>query len=260
MIEKSKTTKAGLIMQKLSKLQFINAFELKLIAMALMLCDHLWATVIPGNQWMTNIGRLAFPIFAFQIAEGYTRTHDFKKYLRRLFIFALISEIPFNLIMGGQIFNPFHQNVLFTFCIALVFIRIMDRSKEKGTVVFLLTSACCCLLGFIVGSLTMCDYSGAGVLTVFLFYFFHKLPYGWIGELIGMILLHAVLWQGMTYNFELFGHLFEIPQQAFAVLALIPIWLYNEKQGPHNKALQYAFYAFYPAHLLILHLIRIIFA
>ena len=64
----------------------------------------------------------------------------------------------------------------------------------------------------------------------------------------------------MTYNFELFGHLFEIPQQAFAVLALIPIWLYNEKQGPHNKALQYVFYAFYPAHLLILHLIRIIFA
>ncbi len=243
-------------MQKLKKLKFIDAFELKVIAMALMLCDHMWATVISGSQWMTNIGRLAFPIFAFQIVEGYFHTHNFKKYIGRLFLFALLSEIPFNLIMGSHVIYPFHQNVLFTFCIALCFLRLMDRAKEKGTAVFVLTALCSVLLGFIAGSLTMCDYGGYGVLTVFLFYFFRNVPCGWVGELIGMILIHAVWMEGMTYNFALFGHLFEIPQQAFAVFALIPIWLYNGKQGLHNKAIQYCSYAFYPVHLLVLFFLR----
>ena len=87
----------------LNRLKLVNAFTLKVMAMALMLCDHMWATVIPGAAWMTSIGRLAFPIFAFQIAEGFARTHHFKGYLGRIFLFALISEIPFNLMYGGNV-------------------------------------------------------------------------------------------------------------------------------------------------------------
>ena len=93
----------------------LNSLTLKFLAMALMLCDHLWATVIPGNGWLTAVGRLAFPIFAFQIAQGFVHTRSVKKYLGRLFLWALISEIPFNLMYGGAVFYPFHQNVLFTF-------------------------------------------------------------------------------------------------------------------------------------------------
>ena len=70
----------------------INANTLRLIACILMLMDHAWATVIPGSDWLTYAGRMAFPIFAFQIAEGFFHTSDFKKYARRLFIFGLISE------------------------------------------------------------------------------------------------------------------------------------------------------------------------
>ena len=57
-------------MKKLQNLKCLNGLTLKLLAMALMLCDHMWATVVPGGQWMTNLGRLAFPIFAYFTAEG----------------------------------------------------------------------------------------------------------------------------------------------------------------------------------------------
>ncbi|HJJ93617.1 MAG TPA: TraX family protein, partial [Methanocorpusculum sp.] len=85
---------------------------LHILAMAFMLCDHLWGTIVSGNEWLTCIGRLALPIFAFLLVEGYFHTKSLKKYAGRLFIFALISEIPFNLMMGGSIFFPIHQNIL----------------------------------------------------------------------------------------------------------------------------------------------------
>ena len=88
--------------------------SLHIMAMAFMLCDHLWGTIIPGNDWLTCIGRIAYPIFAFMIVEGYFHTSNLKKYVKRLFIFALLSEIPFNLAMGSRLFYPIHQNVLWT--------------------------------------------------------------------------------------------------------------------------------------------------
>lgn len=90
----------------LRKLKCRNALELKLLAMALMLCDHLWATIVPGAMWLTNLGRLAFPIFAFQIAEGWTHTSDRKKYRRGMLLWALATEIPFNLMYGAALSTP----------------------------------------------------------------------------------------------------------------------------------------------------------
>ena len=92
-----------------------TSMSLHIMAMIFMLCDHLWATVIPGNEWLTCIGRIAYPLFAFMIVEGYFHTHNLKRYVGRLFLFALLSEIPFNLVMGSRYFYPLHQNVLFTF-------------------------------------------------------------------------------------------------------------------------------------------------
>lgn len=85
----------------------ISAAALHIIAMTFMLMDHLWATLLPAQDWLTCISRIAFPVFAFMTVEGYFHTHNLKKYMLRLLLFALISEIPFDLMYGGTWFYPF---------------------------------------------------------------------------------------------------------------------------------------------------------
>ncbi|MBQ7006155.1 MAG: hypothetical protein IJN68_06980 [Clostridia bacterium] len=106
---------------------------LRTIAIVLMLSDHIWATAMSFGNWMTYIGRMAFPIFAFQIAEGFFHTSNFKKYALRLLGFALITEIPFNLFYSSRWFNPYHQNVLFTLLLGLLAISVIDKVRKKFT-------------------------------------------------------------------------------------------------------------------------------
>ena len=242
-------------MENGKKYQFLNALDLKLLAMVLMFCDHLWATLLPSQQWLTNLGRLAYPIFAFQIVEGYFHTHDVKKYLKRLFLFAILSEIPFNLMTAGGLLNPFQQNVLFTFCLGILLFRFLDRMKAKSTAAWAVSVPFAVVGGYLLGMVTFVDYYGYGILMLLAFYLFRNVKHGWLGLILSMILINGEFMGGLTYELSFFGRTFCLYQQSLAVLALIPISLYNGKQGPHNKALQYVFYAFYPAHMLILALI-----
>ena len=68
----------------------ISAAALHIIAMTLMLMDHLWATLLPAKEWLTCAGRVAFPIFAFMAVEGYFHTRNFKKYMLRMLLFAVL--------------------------------------------------------------------------------------------------------------------------------------------------------------------------
>ena len=230
----------------------IDALTLKLLAMAFMLLDHTWATVW-SVPWFTVVGRLAFPIFAFQIVEGFYHTSDRKRYMKRMALFALLSEIPFNLMVADSFIYPFHQNVMLTFLIALLLMNWME-SKRGSLPKFLGVSAVCVVLAFVLGIVTFTDYYQYGIFMVFLFYWTYKIPLGWLVQLIGMVYICDSM-AGLVYPVELFGRNFEIGQQMFAVLALIPIWLYDGRQGYHSKPLQYACYAFYPAHMLVLYLI-----
>ena len=150
----------------------LTSFHLHIIAMALMLCDHLWVTLVPGNDWLTDIGRIAFPIFAFMTVEGFFHTKDLKKYVKRLLFFALISEIPFNLVVAGSVFYPLHQNVLWTFLIGIGLLWINDQAKDKKAWVRFLVGIGTVFMGFIIGLITFVDYHYAGVMTVLAFYFF----------------------------------------------------------------------------------------
>ena len=109
----------------------LDGGTLKLIAAALMLTDHVGSILLPEVLALRCIGRLAFPLFAFFIAEGYARTRNFWKYLLRMAVFAVIAEVPFDL-TGGSVWDPDRQNVLLTFCIALLALRGLDRAAAMG--------------------------------------------------------------------------------------------------------------------------------
>lgn len=239
----------------------ITSAALHILAMVLMLCDHLWGTIVPGNDWLTCIGRLAYPIFAFMIVEGYCHTKNLKKYVLRLLIFALISEIPFNLVTGGMPFNPGHQNVLWTFLIAIGVIWLNERAAKKGRRLWLriLIAVGTVAAGALIGLLTMVDYYHVGVLTVLVFYFFRGRKWWcYLGQLACLVFLNFEMLGGFGYVFNIFGREVFFARQGLAVLALIPIWLYRGKQGYYNKVMKYVYYVFYPAHLLLLGLIALV--
>lgn len=229
---------------------------LRILAILLMLSDHIWATYMSFGNWMTYIGRMAFPIFAFQIAEGFTHTSNFKKYALRLLIFAIISEIPFNLFYSSRLFNPFHQNVLFTLLLGLLAIRAIDRAKKEHTAKRILLSLLWLFFICIGAFIGFADYGFWGMVMVVMFYLLRDFPFAWLAQLAAMVLINVVWFEGQVFLVEIWGRTWEIPSQGFAVFSLIPIWLYGGRKGKSAKWMQYSFYAFYPVHMLILYCIR----
>lgn len=242
-------------MQEQKSFPGISSFTLHILAMALMFCDHLWATLVPGTEWLTWVGRLAFPIFAFLLVEGYYHTHDLKKYMLRLLAVALITEIPFNYMTGGGAIFPYHQNVLFTFLLGLLAIAAIDsvRKKRGDDWAALLAFFAVALVSAVLGNITFVDYYAAGPLTVLVFYLFRGSRW-WqrMGQLAGLFGINFVLLAGYSVPVTLWGYTFNFPQQGVAVLALLFIWLYKGKQGPHGRGIQAVYYFFYPAHILLL--------
>ena len=235
----------------------LSSAGLHILAMAFMLLDHLWATVVPGNEWMTCVGRLAFPIFAFLNVEGFFHTRSQKKYALRLLLFALISEIPFNLMYAGRPIYPLHQNVLWTFLIAMGLMAWNERTREAKLWRRVLRFAATVILGLLIGTVTMVDYYGFGIATVLIFYFFRGSRwYHLLGQLLGLYWIHVELMGGLVYEFTALGRLWVVHQQALALLSLIPIWLYRGRKGHDSKAFRYFCYGFYPAHMLLLALLR----
>lgn len=227
----------------------LDGGTLKGIAAALMLTDHVGAILLPEVPVLRCVGRLAFPIFAFFIAEGYAHTRDFGRYFRRLAILAVVSEIPFNL-ENGAVFDLTRQNVLFTFCLALLTLRGLEAlGRERG---FGRWAGCGLVLaaGFAAGELLRTDYGGWGVVTVALLQLCRDGKYAKLWLLLAMAAVNGLGMGSLTM--PVFGG--EMPIQIFAVAALPVIWLYNGQAGP--KGLRRAFYVFYPAHLLVLEGIR----
>lgn len=243
--------------EKKYKFEFTSA-SLHILAMLFMLCDHTCAALAFRYRWLTCIGRISFPIFAFLIVEGFFHTSNFKKYLGRLFIFALISEIPFDIMYSGTIFSIYHQNVLWTFIIALIGIYCIEKVKKKENIFLtIFISIISIIICMILGIIGMTDFFGNGVLMVFVFYFFHKRSWwGYLGQFLAMYWINIELVGGFYYPVNIFGIDLEIMEQSFAMLSLIPIWLYHGKQGYHKKWFKYFCYSFYPIHLLVLGILQ----
>ena len=226
----------------------LSAFDLKLLAMAAMLADHIGYLFFPQALWMRCVGRLAFPIFAFQVAEGWNRTHDRRRYFLRLALCGLLSEIPFDLAIGGQLIDPGYQNVLWTFCIAAAALWAADALQERLRLPLPLAVLPAAGAGYLLGEWMQADYFGPGVLLVLAFALCRGRSGGRIGELAAMVMVNGRLLPSASIT--VWG--MELPVQLLAAAALPLIWLYRGRQGPHSPVLQGIWYAFYPAHLLLL--------
>ncbi len=244
-------------MTAVKKYKCLSSNALKVIAMVTMFMDHLGKT-LTNQYWMTYVGRLAFPLFAFLIAEGYEHTKDFKTYLKRMVIYALISELPYNLMSGG-VLNPGGQNVLFTFVIALLAIRLTDKVWQKNRWLGVFAGIAAALMGFLAATLLGTDYYGFGVLTVLSFWVFGKVKhFGWLLQLASLTLINWKLIAGECFTVMLGSYELWIPYQCIAIFAMIPILMYNGKLGKGGKCFQRFAYIFYPAHMALLGLLMIL--
>lgn len=225
----------------------LDEFTLKLLAAVTMVIDHIGVLFFPDVSLLRIIGRLSFPIFAFLVAEGFAHTHSFVKYLGRMVLLAVVTEIPFDL-LRDSVWNMQRQNVLLTFCVALLTLRLLEWGRQQGSSLAWGAVVMAAASGYAVGELLRVDYGGKGVLTVILFYLCRELRWGKIWMLPGMVVLHG-LWGGdLVWTPD--G--LQIPLQIYAVASLMPIWLYNGQRGIGGQKLQWSFYLFYPVHLLVL--------
>ena len=238
----------------------ITSFTLHMIAMLAMLIDHIYFTLLNDQLWMNGIGRIAFPIFAFMIVEGYEHTGNIKKYMVRLLIFAIISEIPFDLMIDASLFYPFYQNVMWTFFISLCAITLIEKVKNKyqdNRIILFFLIGLIVIFSYLSGMMMFVDYFGYGVLTVLTFYFLReKRPWKILMQIIILAYINIVLLGRYSIPLVYVGE-FALPVQSLALFSLPVIWLYNGKRGYHSNFIKYIFYAFYPLHMLILALIMI---
>lgn len=233
----------------MQRIQILNGFHLKLIAICTMFIDHMGYTLFPGALWLRCIGRIAFPVFCFLIAEGCVYTHDRRKYAVRLLAFALLSEIPFNLMNSGALWDMYHQNVLWTLLMGALVCWLMDWTMQKraGWAFALVVAAMAAAYWLLEIGNT--DYGGWGMLLVVMFYGIRRAPSGAVVKMIAQFFGLAF------FSIAVMGGYISI--ELWSLVSLAPIWLYNGQRGFSNRAVQYGFYAFYPVHILILSLIAI---
>lgn len=226
----------------------MSLFALKLIALATMTVDHVGRFFFPGDIDWILVGRLAFPIFAWGIANGYHYTRSVEGYMSRLAIFALISQVPFTLAFISLGYNPWVLNIFFTLLIGLFAIYAYERAPSKvvGWGVVLLLA--------LLATLLQTDYGFYGVLLTFVFH----ITYGSNKRmLLGQLLFWCILAIfSVIISYTALGnisYLADIPRlitlQVIALVSVVCIASYNGVQGPQLKWL---FYWYYPLHLLVL--------
>lgn len=223
-----------------TKLKCLTSSDLKLVALCTMTIDHIGAVLLPQYLILRIIGRIAFPIYCFLIVNGLFHTKNCKKYIGRLLLFALISEIFFDLAFFETIYEPKDQNVFFTLAIGLVMLYVIEKIHDQPrikiyflkVVMELLVVIFCCFLAYVLRT----DYSFYGILMMYGFYMFQSNGF------------MSFIFQAYM-NVVVMGYI-----QSFAVISMPIIWLYNGKAGARKY--KWLFYIYYPAHLLVLFLLK----
>jgi len=224
----------------------LSGSALKVIAVLSMAADHCAFFFLPHDtqayEVMRCFGRIAFPVFAFLVAEGFYHTHSRKKYFLTLLAFAIISEVPW-LLLNGYCGG---HNVMFTLAVGVIALQVFDKLINRKVLAITLIT----ILSLIAERYNF-DYGWRGVWMIVVFYMFQ--------------LRANPIMDGQSYNFSPLFPLYPFFQVLFAfplmmhygtvgaLLASAAILLYNgERSFIKGKVAKYAFYAFYPAHLLMI--------
>ncbi len=229
----------------------MTTFHLKTIAFLTMIIDHIGAVFFPNILLFRYIGRFAFPIYSFFIAEGLKKTSNIKSYLKNLFIIAFISEIFYDLCFNNSINIFYKTNTVYTLFIASVCIYFYKNSITSLQKVFYL------FLGIFLSYTFMTDYDVLGVTLVYIFYFNdNKLKN----------LLYGVFWVTIknidNLNNLFYYNVYNLPKSDiyqtinFYIFTIIPFFIilfYNGKKGKNTK---YMFYILYPLHLVIIYVFK----
>lgn len=213
---------------------------LKLIACAAMLIDHVGDALFPGAQLFRIIGRVAFPLFCYCMTVGLLYTHDIRRYLLRLAVFAVLSQ-PFYVLA----FHPYHFFEELTnpniFCTLFLSLLALWGFKERKWFIS--------LAAFFAVSWWNFDYSGNGVLLMLIFYLCRERPR--LGCALSLAFwLPCLFWGG-----ELAIGAFSFDRQVFAALS-VPLIYAHTHVNP--KIPKLAFYAFYPLHLAAIAALRLL--
>lgn len=250
----------------------MSTLLLKILACVAMLCDHIGYFAGYGfseyGDYMRGFGRIAFPIFCYLIAFGYRKTSNKYKYLARLIIIGLVSELPFRYCFWGNISFFTFNNVYFTLALGLGAIILYDLIMESGTRIIYFSLAPV-IVAALLATFLSTDYGADGVLLIFFFYISGSNKYA-IATCGAVFAARKIIYAAMSALYHSIINLtpFTWPtvskwdkMQLFAILALLPILLcsgsrgYKPKSRVGQKIIQYSFYLFYPVHLLILGLI-----
>lgn len=250
----------------------MTSFTLKIIAVISMFIDH--ADKVFNTQFLlmqytdldikttyklaeltSDIGRIALPIFAFFIAEGCRNTRNIKRYIIRLLIFGLISEIPYQLAFRQAAPLEFEfTNVLFTLALGSISIYLYKILKENKKPFLICVIPC--LICMLLAEIGSTDYMWWGVLLIFISFILPTRK----TQLFGMFVILTGLYMGYdAYSSSGFAWMdthtaiYSILKWLFALIPLLLLWKYNGKRG-HN--IKWFFYWFYPVHLAVLVIIR----
>ncbi len=238
----------------------MTAFILKLIAMITMLVDHTGYILLGNKPILRCIGRIAFPLYAFMIAEGWQKTHDRRGYGIRLAVLALIAELPYDLLFSGTLFNPQRNNVILTLLIGYTAIAALEKTDNifsQGALIIFFSW---------LSVLVYASYDYKGVLLVIFFHYYLKYLKN-KGTGIRLLCLLAALtlfggyyvfrnsapgWNNLIYGFKVHNWL-----QLGCLIPAFLICAYNEKKGPSSPFFHWFYSLFYPLHLFLIWLLTL---
>ena len=223
----------------------LSSFALRLLALISMLLDHAGLALFPAVGAFRCAGRISFPIYCFLLTQGFLHTRDVRAYGRRLLLLAILSEIPFDLLIFGRMVSSVEQNVLFSLLLGLMALYAAEALRGKP-------------LHAAIVQLTLCMAAMAA-----------RVSYGWLGvalclcvyyagenkarlalSMSGVLLLYtlSLALSGVTASWVL--------TSLCALLSLLPLLAYSGRRGARNSLFTFLFYAAYPLHLLALVFIR----